>query len=73
MSDATCNETEPVVMSAGTFVGENGVTYEVKITGTAEVTRGPLGRFLDLAEEIRGEGLEVPEPIAAVLHDLSQP
>lgn len=44
-----------------------GVLCEVVITGTAEVVRGPLGRFVDLAEEIRAEGLGVPAEIDEAL------
>lgn len=45
----------------------NGARFVLKIEGEVEVTRGPLGRFLDLAEAIRAEGLEVPPGLAAVL------
>ncbi len=47
--------------------------YELVITGEAEITRGPLGRFLDLAEQIQAEGLSVPPEILAVLEKLQQP
>lgn len=49
------------------ITGPDGVRYEVVISGTAEVTRGPLGRFLDLAEQIRSEGLDVPDEISETL------
>jgi hypothetical protein len=54
------------------ITGPDGVRFELVVTGEIEVTRGPLGRFLDLAEQIRGEGLDVPPEIAAVLQDLEQ-
>jgi len=58
---------------SGTFTskqaveGPDGQLYEVVITGEAEVTRGPLGRFVDLAAQIRADDLEVPAAVAAVL------
>lgn len=49
--------TEPVL-------GADGRLYEMRVEGTAEVTRGPLGRFVDLAAQIEAEGLTVPARIA---------
>jgi len=51
----------------------DGVRYELVITGEAEITRGPLGRFVDLAEQIRSEGLTVPAEILDVLEKLQLP
>ena len=51
----------------------DGVKYELTITGEATIVRGPLGRFLDLAEQIQSEGLTVPAEILAVLDKLQQP
>lgn len=51
----------------------DGVKYELTITGEATIIRGPLGRFLDLAEQIQSEGLTVPAEILAVLDKLQQP
>jgi hypothetical protein len=51
----------------------DGQLYEITITADAEVVRGPLGRFIDLADQIRSEGLEVPPEIDAVLNALQQP
>jgi hypothetical protein len=50
----------------------NHTVYEVVITGTADVVRGPLGRFVDLADQIEAEGLTVPPEIAAVLAALTE-
>lgn len=50
--------------------GPGGVLYQMVISGTAEVVRGPLGRFIDLADQIRSEGLEVPAEIVAALDRL---
>jgi hypothetical protein len=50
--------------------GPDGVRYELVVTGTADVIRGPLGRFIDLAEAIRAEGLEVPAEITEALERL---
>lgn len=49
------------------------VRYELVITGEAEVTRGPLGRFADLAEQIQAEGLTVPPEVLAALEALQRP
>lgn len=54
-----------------TVEDSDGQLYKMVITGEAEVVRGPLGRFVDLAEQIRAEGLEVPPRIAAVLQALT--
>jgi len=51
----------------------DGVRYELVITGEAEITRGPLGRFVDLAEQVRSEGLTVPPEILDVLEKLQLP
>lgn len=56
--------TEPVM--------RDGRLYELRIEGTAEVTRGPLGRFLDLAAQIEAEGLTVPSEIRDVLDRLNE-
>jgi hypothetical protein len=50
-----------------------GERYELVITGDAEIVRGPLGRFIDLADQITAEGLTVPPQILAVLEQLQQP
>jgi hypothetical protein len=50
----------------------DGVLYELQITGTAELTRGPLGRFLDLAGQIEAEGLKVPPEIRDLLDELAE-
>jgi hypothetical protein len=55
--------TEPVM-------GSDGRLYELRIEGTAELTRGPLGRFLDLAEQVTAEGGVVPPEIRDVLDRL---
>lgn len=41
--------------------------YELVIEGSADVVRGPLGRFVDLAEAIENEGGEVPPLIAEAI------
>lgn len=55
-----------------TVMGPDGRLYEMRVTGTAEVTRGPLGRFLDLAAQIESEGLAVPSEIRDVLDRLDE-
>lgn len=50
----------------------DGVRYELVITGEAEVVRGPLGRFVDLAGQLQADGLVVPPQILAVLEALQQ-
>lgn len=57
--------TEPVL-------GADGMLYELRVEGTAEVNRGPLGRFLDLAQEMEDEGLTVPSEIRDVLDRLNE-
>ena len=66
MLDQITFTSEPRVVT-----GPDGVRYEMRFEGTGEVIRGPLGRFIDLAEEITAEGLEVPPEITAVLDDLA--
>lgn len=44
--------------------------YELSFEGSADVERGPLGRFVDLAAAIRAEGLAVPALIAEALDTL---
>lgn len=45
--------------------------YELSFTGSADVERGPLGRFVDLAAQIEAAGLDVPPTLAAVLAELT--
>ena len=59
--------------SSQIVTGPNGVDMVMTVEGVVEVTRGPLGRFLDLAEQVRSEGLEVPPLLAAVLEELQRP
>lgn len=61
------------VIASRVVEGPNGVSYLMEVTGVVDVTRGPLGRFVDLAEQITAEGLEVPPRLAAVLVELQQP
>lgn len=60
---------------ADVVTAPNGAKFLLEIHGTVDVTRGPLGRFLDLYEQIRAEGLDpagsLPAAIPAVL-DLAQ-
>lgn len=56
-----------------TMRSPDGQLYEITITADAEVVRGPLGRFIDLADQIRSEGLDVPPEIEAALAALQQP
>jgi hypothetical protein len=53
-------------------IGPDGSLQKLVVIGTAELTRGPLGRFIDLAAEIEAEGLEVPAEISEVLHHLTE-
>jgi hypothetical protein len=53
-------------------MGPDGILYELVISGEAELVRGPLGRFLDLAEAIEAEGLTVPPEITNVLKQLNE-
>jgi hypothetical protein len=66
-------ETVPFTTSPMPFVCEDGERYELVITGEVEITRGPLGRFVDLATQIQSEGLDVPPEIADVLEKLQLP
>ncbi len=54
-------------------LGDDGILYKLVIEGEAEITRGPLGRIIDLCDQIAAEGLEVPAPILAVLAELQKP
>jgi hypothetical protein len=58
------------VVHTESVVGPDGRLYALRVEGTAELTRGPLGRFIDLAERIESEGLVVPAEIRAVLDQL---
>jgi hypothetical protein len=66
-------------MTSEPFVAErvitdpNGARFLLKIEGEVVTTRGPLGRFLDLADQIRAEGLELPPRLEALLADLQLP
>jgi hypothetical protein len=51
-------------------VGPDGRLQELVVMGIAEVTRGPLGRFIDLAADIEAEGLVVPVEIRAAIDQL---
>jgi hypothetical protein len=51
-------------------VGPDGRLQELVVMGIAEVTRGPLGRFIDLAAAIEAEGLVVPVEIRAAIDQL---
>jgi hypothetical protein len=53
-------------------MGLDGRLYEMRVEGTAELTRGPLGRFIDLAAQIEAEGLTVPPEIRDVLDTLNE-
>jgi hypothetical protein len=48
------------------------LSYEFEIRGEADVERGPLGQFLDLAAAIEEEGGEVPCELKAVLLSLQE-
>lgn len=45
--------------------------YELRITGSAEVVRGPLGRVSDLIDKIEREGEVVPLELKTVVAELS--
>jgi hypothetical protein len=53
--------------------GDDGNLYKLEITGQAELTRGPLGRIVDLCDQIIAEGLAVPPQILQVLDELQRP
>jgi len=53
--------------------GPNGTRMLMTVEGHVDITRGPLGRFVDLAEQIRSEGLEVPPELDAALALLQHP
>ena len=63
----------PVPLGSRLVEDPNGIWYRMEVTGVVDVTRGPLGRFVDLAEQITAEGLQVPPRLAAVLAELQQP
>lgn len=50
-----------------TVVGPDGQLYAMQVTGEADLVRGPLGRFIDLADQITREGLTVPSRIAEAI------
>ncbi len=56
-----------------TVLGDDGIAYNLVIEGGAEITRGPLGRILDLCDQIGSEGLQVPPLIATALVELQRP
>lgn len=56
-----------------TFVGDNEQLYRLEVHAEAEVVRGPLGRFVDLAEQIESEGGVVPAEITELLCRLQLP
>ena len=60
------------ITHAEPVLGADGQLYELRFEGEADVIRGPLGRFLDLADEIEREGLKVPPEIRDVLDKLSE-
>lgn len=65
---------EPVTMDGvGQLVGDDGQLIPVYVHIEGEIVRGPLGRFIDLAQQIEEEGGEVPAPLKAVLIELQQP
>lgn len=55
----------PVTQTTPVMV--NGQLMAMRVEGTAEVVRGPLGRFIDLADQIEAEGLTVPSRIAEAI------
>lgn len=59
------------VMHTEPVMGLDGRLYELRIEGTADLVRGPLGRFLDLAERVEAEGGVVPPEIRDVLDRLT--
>jgi len=63
----------PFISEPQIVEGPNGQQFEMVIEGTVELVRGPLGRFVDLAEQITAVGLEVPPLLVAVLAELQQP
>jgi hypothetical protein len=53
--------------ATGAFTGPDGQLYKIEVTADAEVIRGPLGRFNDLAAQVQSEGLRVPGALAEAL------
>lgn len=45
----------------------DGMLYALRVTGTAELVRGPLGRIRDLCDQLEAEGLTVPSRILDAL------
>lgn len=54
-----------------TVLGTDGRLYEMRVEGSADLVRGPLGRFIDLAAQIEAEGERVPPEIRVVLDTLT--
>jgi hypothetical protein len=52
---------------------DDGAAFELQFEGSAEVERGPLGRFIDLAEQIKAEGGVVPARIQQALDLEAEP
>jgi hypothetical protein len=65
-------EHRSIVEQTNPLTGE-AMLFELVITGEAEVTRGPLGRFIDLADEIDAspDCADTPPEIRAVLEELA--
>lgn len=55
-----------------TVLGPDGRLYEMTVTGSGTVTRGPLSRFIDLAAQITAEGGTVPTELRDVLQQLAE-
>lgn len=53
-----------------TVLGPDGVLYAMRVTGTAELVRGPLGQFLDLRDRLGREA--VPPELNDVLDRLNE-
>lgn len=51
----------------------DGVAGYLEVTGEIETIRGPLGRIIDVCDQIRAEGLEVPPLIAQAIEQESLP
>lgn len=61
------------LVGEGYITGPDGQRYKMNIRAEGEITRGPLGRFVDLVAQIEEEGGVVPEKLKAVLIELQQP
>lgn len=63
LGPARADGSQPVAFESRETIMRDGQLMIMKVEGTAEVLRGPLGRIIDLVDQIEAEGLTVPSRI----------